>query len=249
MNTNQIQRKSAQTLAALSLLAVLSSCGHSKQSVGTGSSVTNNLAQGASVAKCSIDMSNKSDFGMKLQAYESSSHGVRSDLIRIQFIRFPSDFSNSDASAVQLWTRTIDTAGNWGSWHNVRFYIEFRRRDGQILTSPHAYQDITWKDLKLVASSFGLDSSDARSFFSQIQLVAQLDINNDAKIITAALYQGGQQQATNSITALAPIFDANPKTYQQSKPQALYDLHPLQSLTNSNFTNSQYEFEINKFCF
>lgn len=229
------------------LFIMLSSCGSSKNAISSNNSNSiTNLPNGAALGKCSIDMSNQSDFGMKLQAYEALGSGLRSDLIRIQFIRFPSEFSSSDASAIQLWTRTIDQSGNWGAWQNVRFYFEHRSANGQTRMTPYSYQDITWKDLKQVALSFGLTVSSASDFFRQIQLVAQLDSN--AKTITAALYQNGQNQA-KYITALAPIFDANPISYQQNHPKALVDLHPLQNLMNTNFTNSQFEFELNKFCF
>jgi len=228
---------------------LLSACGNSKQRLNQESSTSiANLPAGTAVGKCSADMSNQADFGMKLQAYEHETQGLRSDLVRIKFIRFPRNFSSSEASALQLWTRTIDRAGNWGSWQNIRFYFEYTNENGQTLTTPFAYQDITWRDLKKVASSFGLSVTNANSFFNQINLVAQLDINMNAKTITAALYQNGGQNAQH-ITGLAPIFDANPKTYQQNRPHALVALHPLQSLMNTNFKNEQFEFEINKFCF
>lgn len=233
----------------LGLFMILSACGSSKQSISNeGSTNSPYLLAGSAVGKCSIDMSNQPDFGMKLQAYESASEGLRSDLIRIKFIRVPNSFSDSDASSLQLWTRTIDRNGNWGSWQNIRFYFEFKNANGQVFTTPYAYQDMTWRDMKLVASSFGLNVSDASNFFSQIQLVVQLDINSNAKTITAALYPNGGNTSQH-ITALAPIFDANPKNYQANQPQALVALHPLQNLLNTSFSNSQFEFEMNKFCF
>jgi len=252
MNSNKdtkIQISGIKFIFTTIIFVILSSCGSSKNAISSDTNnSTANLPNGAAVGKCSIDMTNQPDFGMKLQAYESEASGLRSDLIRIQFIRFPSEFSSSDASAIQLWTRTIDRFGNWGNWQNVRFYFEHRSANGKTRMTPYSYQDITWKDLKQVALAFGLNVSSATEFFRQIQLVAQLDVNSNAKTITAALYQNGQNQAKH-ITALAPIFDANPKNYQQNQPQALAVLHPLQSLINTSFTNSQFEFEINKFCF
>ena len=77
---------------------ILSACGYSKKSIQNESN-QQSLSPNQAMGKCSVDMSNNPNLGVKLQAFESAQTGLRSDLIRVQVIRFPNQFSQSSNNA------------------------------------------------------------------------------------------------------------------------------------------------------
>lgn len=246
LNTNTLKH-----IGLLTVFAGLVGCGASKEAINNGSNLPSGPGLSGNtqaLAKCSIDMDNHADFGMKLQAVDDGQFGLRSDLVRVRFIRIPSDFADNDQNALQLWTRTIDSSNNWGQWKTLRFYVEYRNSQGQMARTPYTYQDATWGTLKQIALSFGVTTTSASDFFGKFQLVAQLDAQGIAKTITAALYPENSNDVLD-ITALAPIFDASPTSYATTHPQALVDLHPLQALGGMSYSKEQFEFEAEKFCF
>ncbi len=240
----------------LTLAITLSSCGSSKSyddsSVDSTQTETlddnlNPIPQAK--GKCSIDMSNNNNLGFKLKAYESTTEGLRSDLLRTQYIRFPSDFAADLNNSLVLWTRTIDSAGNWGQWQQVSFYIEHLGQGGG--KSPYSYNEFTFQQMQDYGKVFNMTITSASQFFSSFQIVAQLDAQGNSKIITSKIYynQSTDQNSGPEATALAPLFDANPISYKGSHPESLYNLHPLQSLIGYSYTNSQFEYELNRYCF
>ncbi|MCS6838956.1 MAG: hypothetical protein NZ480_08925 [Bdellovibrionaceae bacterium] len=252
MNNNQkimniqISWQKIITVTVSSLL-LASGCGFNKQNISKNNQSLTNLTLGSqqSLAECSIDMSQNPELGIKLQVLDDPQFGKLYHLIRVKFIRIPDSFGSQDQHALQLWTRTITPSNTWGEWQNVRFY--FQRRVGESwLRTPYSYQDITWEDMKRVAQYLGISVSDAKQFFSQIELVAILDQEGNAKIITPSLYLSND--SIKFVTALAPLFDANPNRYTNSKPSNLSKLHPLQSLIGTDFSDGQFLFEIQKFC-
>jgi hypothetical protein len=244
-------------IMGLTTSVLVSSCGQSQVSLKSSPSLnppsptTPNplLSEEPALGRCSVDMSQDPEFGIKLKTYEGLNQNPSVELIQIQFLRIPSVFGQSDDHALQLWTRTVTSAGQWGSWQNLRFFILYSA-SGQTRVTPHSYKDLTWKDLKAIASSFGVPVQNPSQFFHQFHLLAEMDARGDGKIITPTLYAGSQKtDISHHITALAPVFDANPNRYQLTHPQVLMALHPLKSFLGYGFTKSQYEFEINRFCF
>jgi hypothetical protein len=237
------------TLAILAFVA-LSGCGAQKFQTNNGGIITGNTnlsstSPNAAAAKCSHDVDNLSDLSIRLKVFEDPSSGVRNDLIRVKFDRFPTYFTN-DSDAIQLWTRTVDSAGNWGPWHKVAFYVE-RYNSSGILRTPYKYTDITWGQLKQIADYFGMGTSlSAPEMFGSVVLLAQLDDASVSKVLDVKIYAGSNSPDT---LALIPQFAANPKEYAKNHPSVLQALHPLQALASANYTEEQYAYEANQFCF
>ncbi len=182
---------------------------------------------------------------MKLKVFEDSMNGLRTDWIRVRFERFPSEFSNDNSSALQLWSRTIDSSGNWGAWYKVPFKIEYYTTMSVSVTSV-SYTDLTWAQMIQIADSFGIARANAQQAIASMVLRAELPDTSASKILTVKLYMSG---SSPEVTSLLPPFKANPREYAKDRPVALQNLHPLLSLTNANLSESQYQTSANQFCF
>lgn len=245
MKTQQIFRN-AKIAFALSLFLV--GCGAQKNSSSDVTSGSTSLSSTSTLAsaRCSHDIDNLTDISIRLRIYEDGTSGqTRNDLIRVKFDRFPSQFSNSDTSAVQLWTRTIDSVGNWGTWIRVPFYVE-RYTAAGVSRTPYTYTDLTWAQLKQLGSYFGVSNSTGQELFQSLVFLAQLPDVSISKVLTVKTYMTSTQPETS---ALIPQFKANPKEYAKDKPQALVNMHPLGYLWNNSYTEEQYQYEANQFCF
>lgn len=230
-------------LGSLAVL-FLSGCGASKsQTAASGSSEQSSTSTSA-LAKCSIDTSNKSNLGVRMKVYEDGTSGVRNDLIRVKFTKFPTEFTNA-SDGLQLWTRTVDNAGNFGPWHKVSFLVE-RYTTAGLQRAPYTYSDLSWAQMQQLGSYFGVAASSASEFLNSVVLIAQLPDVNMSKAMTAVAYMTG---SSAEVTALIPQFAANPRVYAKDHPQALLDIHPLAYLWNNNYSDAQYAYEANQFCF
>ncbi|MCX7674815.1 MAG: hypothetical protein N2Z70_03175 [Bdellovibrionaceae bacterium] len=242
--TKAVQAPKLFLMSQLALTFLLSACGANKQSRSSESHMQSPVglssqAQGV----CSIDQSRHPDLGMKLMAHRHPQTGWDARWIRVKMIRLTQSFSQSPDSAIQFWTRTISHNGTWGGFTNMRFYISYQNR-----TTPYSYQDLTWKDMQNLAQWFGFQASTAAEFFSRVEFLIYLP-SPEHKTLTLSTYLGGSQQAQASVTALVPIFDANPDTYAAQKPAALAQLHPLKHLSGQGFNTAALEQEIQRYCF
>ena len=176
----------------------------------------------------------------------SDANGSRADLIRVKFDRFPTTMSDADTNAIELWTRTIDSAGNWGTWHQVSFYVELYTSSAAVTRSTYLYNDLTWAQLKQFATNWGVSYTNSADLMGHLTLLAQLSDTTLSKTLTAKIYETSDSP---EVTALIPSFQANPTTYAADHPSALYAYHPLQSMTGSNVSDQQYVYEASQFCF
>jgi len=138
------ERMKQQTLKiGLAALAIcVTGCGSSNFTSPSGSSSTILSSTSSAITSCSHDVSNQSNLSTRLMVY-SDANGSRADLIRMKFDRFPTTFSNSDSDALELWTRTIDSNGNWGTWKQVSFYVELYTSSAAVTRSSYLYNDLT----------------------------------------------------------------------------------------------------------
>jgi hypothetical protein len=243
-----MKRKSIKIgfFASLSVL-LLSGCGAQKFQTNSGGLTSGSSTLGstsAAAAKCSHDIDNLANLSTRLKVYEDGTSGIRNDLIRVKFNRFPTEFTNA-TDAVKLWTRTVDGNGTWGAWHTVSFYVERYTTNG-IVRSPYKYSDLTWAQMQQLGSFFGVPATTASEFLNSVVLLAELGDLNVAKVLTTKVYMSA---TSPEVTTLIPQFKANPREYAKDHPQALLDLHPLAYLWNNNYTEDQYAYEANQFCF
>lgn len=238
------QKRKVALLGSLAVL-FLAGCGASKsQSAASGSSEQSSTSANSALTKCSIDTDNRSNLGIRMKVYEDGSTGVRNDLIRVKFHKFPTEFTG-DGDAIKLWTRTVDNAGNFGPWHTVPFMVE-RYTTAGLQRSPYKYSDLTWAQMKQLGSYFSISASTANEFMNSVVLIAELPDVNMSKAMTAVTYMAS---SSPEVTALIPQFAANPRVYAKDHPQALLDIHPLAYLWNNNYSDAQYAYEANQFCF
>ena len=240
-------RIQTRILIAVAAALTLFGCGASKLQTNAGgliSGSTISSSTSGSIAKCSHDLDNLSDLSIRLKVYEDSSGTARGDLIRLKFDRIPTSFSATGDNAFELWSRTADSGGSWGAWHKVSFYIE--STGAKVTRAPYLYSDLTWTQMQQLATYFGMTGADASTFFASVQIIAQLTDTTVSKVLTAKLYMTSSSPET---TALIPTFPANPNNYAQNHPAVLQALHPLQALANSKYSEDQYLYEANQFCF
>jgi hypothetical protein len=226
-------------------------CGAQKFQTATAVGTTDQSSTstaGKAAVNCSHDVDNLEDLSIRMRLFQDGSGTVRNDLVRIKFDRFPESFTNNDDAAIQVWTRTVDTNGNWGTYHKLSFYLE-KYSSGGVMRTPYKYTDITWKGLKEIAATFGMSSSlTAPEFFGGVVLLVELnDTSGVSKVITVKTYD--DKASSPETTALIPTFLANPREYAKSHSAALQALHPLQALYNTAYTEDQFQYEANQFCF
>ena len=248
MKTRQAQI-SVFALAALTIFLV-SGCGATKSGGGASPSGASSLASTASAvpagqAICGQDVANLSDLGINLKVFQDSAGTFHKDLVVIKFDRIPSQLSGNANSAFEIWSRTIDSSGNYGAYQQLSFYLQTTSG----VSTPYAYTDLTWSQMQQIATYFGITVTTAGQFFTTINVVAQLtDLSSGTKIITPKVYDASSSYSPE-VTALVPMYAANPNEFNQTNAAAAQALHPLQSIKAQALSTSQFQNATNQFCF
>ena len=250
-------RQSQLSITALTLLSVflISGCGAKTTDNGGTSASSVNLSAGAALgttsiptgqAICGQDVANLTDLGIHLKTHQDSSGILRSDLIVIKFDRIPSQLSDNSDSAFEVWTRTVDSMGNYGTYQQMSFFLETASGGA---STPYSYTDLTWSQMQQIATYFGMTITTASQFFAQINVVAQVtDISTSTKLITPKVYDALSSYSPQ-VTAIAPMYAANPNEFAQSNVAAVQALHPLQSQKSQSYSTAQFQTLSNQFCF
>lgn len=243
---NQIQILVLAGIAGLSLIG----CGAQTVSKQAGStdyaSTAVQMYSGQAIARCSHDVANFPNLGVRLMSTELQHNQGSSFYYRLQFDRFLDGF-NSANQAIEIWSTSVDSQGNRRPPQRVSFQIERKLNGAFQRVSPYTYNDLTFADMQSIGSVNQIASSTGREFLGATNLLIFPD--SQAQILTVAIYQNDGGAASAQVELLIPQFYANPTEYAGTHPAALQQLHPLRDMAGGTWTPAQYENEANRFCF
>lgn len=244
---NQITQNLKITLVAFLALTSLVACSSGGDS-GSSPSPSPVSPSSKALTSCSKDVAGQSDMGMNLQVY-SSNGAQNTNVIRVRFNSFPSNFSNN-SSAIVFWAYGTDSSGNYTSLTQVPFALElYDGAGGFKLISGYVYS-LTWQQLAQVAANNGVGNSNAASALQSITFRVNVSNAATSTILQASLYLGGIAASgtpDRSLPALMPIFHANPSVYLEGHNQTLANMHPFKA--SPNLSETDYTNMGQKLCF
>jgi hypothetical protein len=255
---------------ALAALMYFTACGSNITQSGFGAanlSSTSNTTANSAVATCSKDMSNVSDFQIRVEAAYDSFGAIQTGYARVQIVASPADWSTSNYD-LQLYRWAAVTNGSTTSTNmdSAALYFQFEKTAAPgyyvLLTDSNgnapSYPIINASEMTSYAQTVGLSYSSPQVVMNQAHLLVNLrDTTGAYQVIRAVLRDKSTGAVVRQVDALIPTFYANPATYnaqlnsagQPAHPSILQVLHPLQAYLGQGWTEAQYQSFMNGFCF
>jgi hypothetical protein len=202
------------------------------------------------ITSCSKDVAGNTDLGMNLQVYSRA--GVKNtNLIRVRFSSFPSNFSN-DSSALVFWANSTDSNGNPTTPNQIPFYIEQYSGSGSFKLLSAPIYSVTWQQLATLAANNSISNKDAATALKSMTFLVDINAFSSSTILTASLYTAGITASSTpdrNVKALIPEFYADPNDYLASHNETLLGLHPFRTSLSANLSSSEYATMSQQLCF
>lgn len=220
---------------------IFSACSKSSSSSTTNTGGTTSAASTVN-ASCNAFTDANNIFGGRIATYYSGSSFVE-DQLRVRVTNLSSSFDSGNYS-LKFFRMKADASGYNLDSAPLTFTIY---AGTQAISQPMT--SITSATVQSLKSSSGVSSTSSSSsdFFNRTTIVVS-GVDNSWQILKAALYTSDGRVATDA-NALMPLFAANPNTYASTHVSLLSNLHPLNSVASSNYSDAQYVNLTNQNCF
>lgn len=232
---------------------LLTACG-AKNSTSSGTSSLSSVAPSASsssgnaLAQCNRGSSNLG--ALKLKSNKDASGNTAYEFVNAKFESIESSFQNSGYQ-IEFFRWMADASG---SVFLDSTPLKFKIVDNSGNNLSNYMTQVTWIQLKNIASSKSVSVSNAGDFFNNFQIVIDTaDTTGSYSAIKSVLYDSNLK-TVDQIDMLLPPFKANPSAYQTTSTGAtrasvLQSLHPFNQYLSSGYADSDFVSMANAYCF